>query len=82
MKQNKYFTSEVTHCTDIFSSLKTESCEWLSTREAAEHLRICEYTLRNIVSMGKIPYYKFGRRLRFLKSELNQYLLMNRKGGL
>lgn len=62
-------------------SLKIESCEWLTTREAAQHLRIDEYTLRNVVSAGNVPYYKFGRRLRFLKSELNQYLLRNRRGG-
>lgn len=65
----------------INSSLKTESCEWLSTEEAATHLRISEHTLRNLVSMGKMPYYKFGRRLRFLKTELNEHLLRNRRGG-
>lgn len=81
MKSNKLFTSQIIYGNDTFSSLKTESCEWLTTKEAAEHLRVNENTLRNIVSAGNIPYYKFGRRLRFLKSELNLHLLKNRRGG-
>ena len=61
------------------SSLKTE--EWMTTKEAAEFLRIKCASLLNLSSNGKIPYYKFQRRNRYLKSDLSQLLLSNRRGG-
>lgn len=56
--------------------------EWLSVSEAAEYLRISEGSLRNLTSNGKIPFYKLGRRVRYLKAELKALLLSNRKGVL
>lgn len=63
------------------SSLKNESQEWFTSSEAAVYLRISEDYLRNLVSGGRLPYYKFGRRNRYRKSELEQLLLQNRRGG-
>ncbi len=55
--------------------------EWLNTNEAAEYLRISPGRLRNLTSNGRVPYYKFQRGNRYLKGELRNLLLANRRGG-
>jgi excisionase family DNA binding protein len=54
--------------------------EWLTTKEAAQYLRIDEYTVRNMASNGTLPYYKLGRTNRFRLVELRDFLLKSRKG--
>ncbi len=61
------------------SSLKTE--EWMTTEEAADFLRVSAASLLNLSSNGKIPYYKFQRRNRYLKSDLLSLLLSTKKGA-
>lgn len=53
------------------SSLKTE---WLDTIEAADYLRITVNALRIKIYRKEITGYKFGNRLRFKKSDLNNYM--------
>jgi excisionase family DNA binding protein len=53
---------------------------WFTSDEAAEFLKIDKGTLSNFVSNGVIPYYKLGRRNRYLKSELEQLLRSRPKG--
>ena len=60
-------------------SLKTE--EWLTAIEAAEYLKVCVPSLRNMTSNGLIPYYKLGGRNRYLKSDLRELLLSQKRGG-
>jgi excisionase family DNA binding protein len=55
--------------------------EWLTTSQAASYLCINERTLHNLTSRGEIPYYKFGRRNRYLKSELRNLLMQNKRGS-
>lgn len=55
--------------------------EWLTTKEAAEYLRIPAGTLRNWTSSGRVPYRKFGRLNRYKRSELRDLLDRNRRGG-
>ena len=55
--------------------------EWLTTKEAATYLRISEASLRNMCSLGKIPYYKLERRNRFRLSDLQNLLLASKQGG-
>lgn len=62
------------------SSLKTEKVEWLTSKEAAEFLRVSEGTLRNMASNGKIPYSKLGRSNRYSRQELHSLLLSNKRG--
>jgi hypothetical protein len=64
--------------TESTSSLTTE--EWLTTKQAAEFLKISESSLRNQTSRGKILCYKLFRSNRYLKSELEQLLRRNRIG--
>jgi len=65
---------------DIEPSLKTEYCKWLTTTEASIFMGISNSRLHNLVSLGKVPYYKLGRSNRYLKSELNQLLLSQPRG--
>jgi len=63
------------------SSLITEKTEWLTSKEAAEFLRISEGTLRNMASNGQIPYVKLGRSNRYNCHELNLMLLSKKRGS-
>jgi excisionase family DNA binding protein len=54
---------------------------WLTTEEAAEFLRISARSLLNLTSMGRIRYFKLGRRNRFLLQDLSTVLRANARGG-
>lgn len=61
-------------------SLTIEYGEVLTSKEAADFLRISHSRLLNLVSNGKIPYYKLGRSNRYLLSELRGLLMSEPKG--
>lgn len=50
------------------------TCEWYSTKEAADYLRISPNALRIWVCRGKIKAYKMGRHLRFHVEDLAELL--------
>jgi excisionase family DNA binding protein len=54
--------------------------EWMTTKEAAEYLRIPIKSIQNLTSNGKIPFYKFQRLNRYKRSELEKILLSNKRG--
>lgn len=54
--------------------------EFLTTKEAAEYMRISKGRLLNMVSNGKIPHYKLGRSNRYKLSELREILLESPRG--
>jgi excisionase family DNA binding protein len=49
--------------------------EVLTTKEATEYLRITRQTLIKLTHEGKIRTNKAGRHYRFLKAELDRFLL-------
>lgn len=53
---------------------------WLDSKEAAEFLRVSPAMLRNLTCNGKVPFYKFGRRNRYLKQELVAMILKQPRG--
>jgi excisionase family DNA binding protein len=61
-------------------TLSDETKTWLVSSEAADFLGISVQALMNHVSNGKIPYYKFGRRNRYLRSELESVLKSEPRG--
>ena len=61
-------------------SFTTEYKEWLTSAEAAAFLGISSSRLYNLVSNGKIPYYKFCGSNRYQVSELRELLLSKPKG--
>ncbi|PLX00995.1 MAG: DNA-binding protein [Marinilabiliales bacterium] len=48
--------------------------EWLSTAEAAKFLKVSKKTLLRYRNMGKLPYSKDGRKVRYKKSDIIKYL--------
>jgi len=62
------------------SSLTFKYKEWLTSSEAALYLGVSKSRLLNLVSDGKVPYYKFGRSNRYLRSELRDLLLSQPRG--
>ena len=54
---------------------KKMSCgEFLSTKKAAEFLNVSPNALRIKVCRGEVKYYKLGKLLRFLESDLKNLL--------
>lgn len=43
--------------------------------DAVKFLHLAKPTIYGLISKGKLPYYKRGRKVYFLKSELEQWLL-------
>ncbi len=65
-----------------------DGSDWLNAEEAALYLRIlskdgspCSGRIRNLVSLGKIPFYKPFGRLLFKRSDLKKLIESSRKGG-
>lgn len=65
---------------DSDGSLKIEKDEWLTSHEAALYLKVSTQTLMDLCSRRKVPYYKFGRRNRYLRSELENLLRSQKRG--
>jgi excisionase family DNA binding protein len=70
-------------------NLGFDSADWLNSEEAAEYLRIlkkdgspCVMRLRNLVSQGRLPFYKPFGRLLFKRSELAKLIETSRQGVL
>ena len=65
----------------FFDNQICQSQEWLTTEEAAAYLRISIASLRNLTSNGRVIYYKLGRRVRYQRTDLQNLLLQNKRGG-
>ena len=48
---------------------------WLSVRQAAQHVRVCEKTVRRAYLARQIQYTRVGRAVRFRRSWLDEWLL-------
>lgn len=57
----------------------SEIREILNVNEAAELTGLARQTLYGMTSQRKIPFFKRGKRILFKRSELEQWLLENRK---
>lgn len=55
--------------------------DWLDTEMAAKFFEIDTSTLLNMISNDRsFPYYKLGKRNRYLASELDAYIRKNPRG--
>ena len=62
-------------------SLKTELAEeFVDANATALYLKIPVQTVRNMTSNGKLPYYKFGRLVRYRICDLRRLLLDQARG--
>jgi len=59
-----------------------ENDKWLNSFEAAEYLRISVGALRNMTCNGRLPFYKLGRRNRYLLSDLRNTIMSERRGRI
>ena len=75
---NESFLKDDFHSGMLFEN---KANQWLTTKEAANFLRISSKCLLNLTSNGRIRYYKFGRRNRFLLSDLISQILAHPRGG-
>ncbi|MEZ4814401.1 MAG: helix-turn-helix domain-containing protein [Bdellovibrionota bacterium] len=48
--------------------------KWMTSEEAANYLRVSVGQLRNLVYAAKVKSYRFGHRLRFLRTDLDSLL--------
>ena len=51
-----------------------DSSKWLTTKEAAQLLRVSISALKTMVHRGQVPAFKLGRRNRFLKEDLDRLI--------
>jgi excisionase family DNA binding protein len=63
----------------IEAKIDAQSIEPMSLPQAAAYLNISKSTLYGLTSRSEIPHYKpNGKKLVFLKADLDKYLLRNR----
>jgi excisionase family DNA binding protein len=61
-----------THC-----SKPEEPC-FLTVKETACYLRLCEKQVRRLISRGELPAYRFGTALRIKKKDIDAYVRTQR----
>lgn len=66
---------------DADNSQQDNSESWLTVEDLCEYLpeHPTKQTIYNWIAKNEIPYYKKNRRIRFLKSEIEQWLLIDKK---
>ena len=57
---------------DMF--FENSNSKWMTTKEAAFHLRVSVGQLRNMVYRDQVKCYRLNNRLRFLRSDLDKLL--------
>jgi excisionase family DNA binding protein len=57
-----------------------ENDEWLTEAQALALLPFARTFFQKERAMGKIPFYKFGKSIRFKRSDIERYLATQRKG--
>lgn len=55
-----------------------EQEKYISSRDVAEYLGICQQTIRKMEGRG-LPFYKPGRKKMYKKSEVDEWLSGQRK---
>jgi len=53
----------------------------LDKKQAARRLRCCQRTLDYRLRLGEIPFVKLGRHVRFIREDLEKYILAHRIGA-
>lgn len=57
----------------------TNNPEHFTVKQAAAFLDLAEQTIYGLTSRNEIPHYKRGKKLYFLKAELEKWMLENRR---
>lgn len=48
--------------------------EWLTIKQAAEHLKVSVGAIRKYIRLGKLPHYRQGRIIRLKRSDVDNLL--------
>lgn len=62
----------------VAERLRPEPPQWLTARQAAEHLNAPLSRVRKLTSTGALPVHREGGRVLYLRSELDEFV---RGGG-
>lgn len=65
-------------CNHSQSSLEAE---FVNAEQISAFLKINTQTVRNLTSNGKLPYYKFGKRVLYRIDEIRELILKNKRGN-
>ena len=57
---------------------KPQAFNFLTVKEAAAHLRLCDKQVRRLIARGELPAHKFGRALRIGKDDIEAYVASRR----
>jgi len=52
----------------------SEQIQWMSTREAAEHLGVTLRSLYRFIDEGSLPAFKFGRVIRLKAEDVDAFI--------
>jgi excisionase family DNA binding protein len=75
MKQNQILSK----LEEIQNQFSTNQPQILSLAEACKYLELSKSTIYKLTHTNKIPFYKpNGKKIYFLKSDLNNWLIRNR----
>lgn len=50
-----------------------EQSSFLTVKETASYLRLCEKQVRRVIWRGELPAYRFGTALRIKKEDIDAY---------
>lgn len=56
--------------------------EFLTIDELSEYLSIKRSGLYSIVESGELPHYRIGRRIRFKRDDVNQWIESHKRQGI
>ncbi|MFO8066418.1 MAG: helix-turn-helix domain-containing protein [Bacteroidales bacterium] len=78
MPEGEEILQKLAKVEEILNKLLNEkpspSRTWLNTAQAAKKLGVTPRTLQNYRDKDLIPYTQFGREIRYLESDLDQFL--------
>ena len=52
--------------------------KWVNLEDVAEHLSLCQDSVRTLIKEGKLPAYKAGKRYKFKISEVDEWVRTGR----
>lgn len=76
MGKNIYINRQQPHQQAYESSLKLE---WMTAKEVSQHLKVSVGSVRNMTYMGSLPFTRIGRRVRYLRQDIDALLLENKR---
>ena len=74
VEQKEYFDQKFSELKNIFSQGSSEE-NFINIKESSTYLDSSVQTIYRLVSQDKIPYYKTGKKLYFLKSDLRKWII-------